>query len=65
MSKYSQWTQKLVDRAVRLFSEREDKEWGLTDCVSFVVMNDRGIREALTADEHFHQAGFVSLLRNG
>jgi hypothetical protein len=39
------------------------KEWGLTDCISFVVMEARGIRDALTADEHFKQAGFRPLLR--
>jgi predicted nucleic acid-binding protein len=53
----------LFARAFRLYSDRTDKEWGLTDCVSFVVMADRGIREALTADEHFQQAGFLPLLR--
>ena len=39
------------------------KEWGLTDCISFVVMADRGLTQALTADDHFTQAGFVALLR--
>jgi uncharacterized protein len=53
----------LFARAFRLYSDRADKEWGLTDCVSFVAMADRGIREALTADEHFQQAGFLPLLR--
>jgi len=27
------------------------------------VVEERGIREALTSDEHFRQAGFRSLLR--
>jgi hypothetical protein len=40
------------------------KEWGLTDCLSFVVMNERGVTQALTTDEHFQQAGFKVLLRN-
>ena len=40
-----------------------DKEWGLIDCVSFVVMEYRGITEALTSDAHFEQAGFQALLR--
>ena len=53
----------LFARAFRLYAERADKEWGLTDCVSFVVMSDRRISEALTADEHFQQAGFLPLLR--
>jgi len=53
----------LFDQALKLYSERPDKEWGLTDCVSFVVMQARGITDALTTDEHFPQAGFRALLR--
>jgi predicted nucleic acid-binding protein len=52
----------LYARAFRLYRERADKEWGLTDCVSFVVMQDRKISEVLTTDEHFQQAGFCALL---
>jgi len=47
-----------------LFRQRTDKAWGLTDCISFVVMQERGISEALTADEHFEQAGFIALLNH-
>ena len=36
--------------------------WSLTDCASFQIMHARGIRDALTADRHFDQAGFVRLL---
>jgi uncharacterized protein len=46
-------SEELYTRAVQLYRERPDKDWGLTDCVSFVVMRDRGIEEALTSDEHF------------
>ena len=53
----------LMDRGLKLFSEREDKHWPLTDCISFVVMQDRAITEALTADHHFEQAGFGALLK--
>jgi predicted nucleic acid-binding protein len=56
-------TTELFDRAVALYRSRRDKEWGLTDCVSFVVMRERGIAEALAADQHFVQAGFRALLR--
>ena len=51
-------------QAFNLFSSRADKEWGLIDCVSFIVMQERNLRSALTADEHFQQAGFQALLRN-
>jgi predicted nucleic acid-binding protein len=54
----------LYQRAFSLYRARADKEWGITDCISFVVMQDRGITEALTTDEHFEQAGFRALLRD-
>lgn len=53
----------LYAQAFKLFSERSDKEWGLVDCVSFVVMRERGITDALTSDDHFRQAGFNALMR--
>lgn len=46
-----------------LYARRPDKEWSLTDCVSFVVMEREGITDALTGDRHFEQAGFVALLK--
>lgn len=57
-------TEVLYKRGFGLFRERPDKEWGLTDCISFVVMEDRRVTDALTADEHFIQAGFKALLRS-
>jgi predicted nucleic acid-binding protein len=58
-------TEELYERAARLYAGRADKEWGMTDCISFVLMRERGLTEALTADEHFRQAGFTALLREG
>ncbi len=55
-------TPELFDRGVALYSERSDKDWSLTDCISFVVMRDMDITEALTGDRHFEQAGFTALL---
>lgn len=52
----------LQQRGVELYRQRQDKEWSLTDCISFVVMADHGLTEALTADRHFEQAGFTVLL---
>jgi predicted nucleic acid-binding protein len=53
----------LVERGLRLFAKRHDKDWSLTDCISFVVMREQGITDALTADRHFEQAGFNILLK--
>jgi hypothetical protein len=53
----------LFQQAFELYRQRPDKEWGLTDCVSFVLMKERGITEALTTDDHFRQAGFRALLK--
>ena len=50
-------------RGLELFAARADKKWSLTDCISFVVMQERGLSEALTADRHFEQAGFTILLK--
>ena len=46
-----------------LFAERPDKEWSLVDCISFVIMKHQRLRDALTSDHHFVQAGFRALLR--
>lgn len=56
-------TDKLYFAAFQLFRERADKEWGLVDCISCVVMQQRGLTEVLTTDEHFAQMGFRVLLR--
>lgn len=53
----------LYDRAIELFASRMDKDWGLVDCISFIVMKEKGITKSLTTDEHFIQAGFRALLR--
>ncbi len=53
----------LFAKGVQLYRERADKSWSLTDCMSFVVMRDHGLQDALTADHHFEQAGFRALLK--
>jgi predicted nucleic acid-binding protein len=55
-------TEPLLQDALDLYRSRGDKEWGLTDCISFVLMRQRGLTEALAADAHFNQAGFTGLL---
>jgi uncharacterized protein len=55
--------QRLFEQAVSLFRSRPDKTWSLTDCTSFVVMQERSLTEALTQDHHFEQAGFIALLK--
>lgn len=56
-------TPDLFQRGVELFRQRPDKEWSMTDCISFVVMRDENLIEALTGDRHFEQAGFRALLK--
>ena len=56
-------TPELFERGVELFRDRPDKEWSLTDCISFESMREAGLTEALTGDRHFEQAGFRALLR--
>lgn len=53
----------LFQRGVDLFEQRRDKEWSLTDCLSFIVMGDEGLTKVLTGDQHFEQAGFIALLK--
>lgn len=56
-------TESLFQRGLALYTARADKAWSLTDCISFVVMDEHGIADALTGDHHFEQAGFTALLR--
>lgn len=56
-------THSLFEKGVTLFENRPDKGWSVTDCISFEIMSKRSIVEALTADHHFEQAGFVCLLK--
>jgi uncharacterized protein len=51
------------EKGVELYDARPDKQWSLTDCISFVVMSEEHINEALTGDHHFEQAGFTALLK--
>jgi len=55
-------SESLLVEAIALYRARVDKEWGLTDCISFVLMKQSNISDALTADIHFRQAGFNALL---
>ena len=52
----------IFNGGVTLFGDRPDKHWSLTDCISFIVMEKREIKDALTGDHHFVQAGFNALL---
>lgn len=56
-------TYDLYTRGFELFQHRSDKDWGIIDCISFILMQERGVSKALTADVHFEQAGFIALLR--
>ena len=53
----------VYETGFNLFAARPDKAWSLTDCISFAVMTERGLTEALTADHHFEQAGFRAVFK--
>jgi uncharacterized protein len=52
----------LLMQALALYQARADKTWGLTDCISFVVMQQQDLTDAVTGDRHFVQAGFRALM---
>jgi len=54
----------LFQKAFELYRTHTDKAWDMTDCVSFVVMRERGVADALTSDKDFRQAGYNALMRN-
>ena len=56
-------SEKLFNRGLDFYARRSDKGWSLTDCISFIVMQDEGLGSALTGDRHFEQAGFKALLK--
>ena len=55
------FSQSLFEEGLRLYAARSDKGWSLTDCVSFIVMEQEHVKDALTGDHHFVQAGFNAL----
>jgi predicted nucleic acid-binding protein len=57
-------TSEQFEQGLRLYQQRKDKAWSHTDCVSFKIMEENEIREALAYDKHFAQAGFTALMRN-
>lgn len=54
-------TPQLFNQALTFYKRYQDKEWGLVDCVSFTVMREAGVTQALAFDKHFVQAGFQLL----
>lgn len=56
-------TPDLFEQALTLYKQHQDKSWGLVDCLSFVVMKQNKVNQALTFDKHFIQAGFQALMR--
>ena len=52
----------LHEAGIDLYSKRQDKDWSLTDCISFLIMQQQNLHEAAATDHHFEQAGFVRLI---
>ena len=57
------YSDETYEAGFELFAARADKGWSLTDCISFAVMTARGLTDALTADRHFEQAGFLAVFK--
>ena len=56
-------TPQLFQDGLNLYESRQDQTWGLVDCLSFIVMEQQKLIDAVTSDIHFIQAGFRALLR--
>lgn len=56
-------SEQIYARALQLYQEQRAQTWSITDCISFVVMQERGLSDALTTGLHFQEAGFRVLLR--
>ena len=52
----------LVQSAKVLIRRQPEQGYSFVDCLSFCLMKERGIREALTTDGHFRKAGYTPLL---
>ncbi len=52
----------LLQSGWELYASRPDKDWGLTDCLSFAAMSRENLTRAFSSDAHFAQAGFQKLL---
>jgi hypothetical protein len=55
-------SKRILQGGLNIFSSFQDKYWGLVDCISFFIMKEQNISNALTADSHFKQAGFIAQL---
>ena len=58
-------TREQFQNGLDFYRKLDDKAWGLTDCASILIIREHGIQDVLTYDEHFQQAGFTALLRDG
>ena len=58
-------THEQFENAARRYARRPDHPFSLTDCASFLEMEERGIIEALAHDRDFERAGFIALMRDG
>ena len=56
-------TPRLFTQGFTLYKSHQDKAWGLVDCISFIVMREAGVNQALAFDQHYVQAGFQALMR--
>ena len=51
----------IFHEAVQELKSHQDKRWSFTDCTSFTIMRQLGIKEAFGFDPNFEEAGFARL----
>ena len=54
--------ERLFAKALDIYEKYDDKTWGLVDCLSFIVMGERGVTDVLTFDRDFAEAGFTAVI---
>ena len=53
---------KRFDAVLDFLVQHDDHDYSFTDCFSFCIMKQNNLRDALTKDEHFREAGYQPLL---
>ncbi|MBM3241956.1 type II toxin-antitoxin system VapC family toxin [Candidatus Poribacteria bacterium] len=59
--KWMRVNEEVFRKSTEIFTRFVDKKWSFTDCTSYILMKDSGIKKGASFDEHFRQFGFETL----